>query len=157
MAPYPRPLFDAPQAWRWYRDALRPDAIRAAQDERAVTPSPKATASGVDGGRPVLLDRNAQRLHLCPVIPSPSRFGAPPMDEAARYFIEGVKFDPWFVFQEPLPDDLDLAALQELRPVVYALLHALDFTLDEATELIGLLAEIDRRIALMERLRSSNR
>jgi hypothetical protein len=79
------------------------------------------------------------------------------MDEAARYFIEGVKFDPWFVFQEPLPDDLDLAALQELRPVVYALLHALDFTLDEATELIGLLAEIDRRIALMERLRSSNR
>ena len=42
------------------------------------------------------------------------------MDEAARYFIEGVKFDPWFVFQEPLPDDLDLAALQELRPVAAA-------------------------------------
>jgi uncharacterized protein (UPF0332 family) len=38
-------------------------------------------------------------------------------------------------------------ALQELRPVVYAHLHALDFTLDEATPLIGRLAEIDRRIA----------
>jgi hypothetical protein len=37
--------------------------------------------------------------------------------------------------------------LQELRPVVYAHLRALDFTLDEATPLIGRLAEIDRRIA----------
>jgi predicted nucleotidyltransferase len=38
-------------------------------------------------------------------------------------------------------------ALHELRPVVYAHLHALDFTLDEATPLIGRLAEIDHRIA----------
>jgi hypothetical protein len=36
-------------------------------------------------------------------------------------------------------------------------LHTLDFTLDEATPLIGLLAEIDRRIALMELLQSPNR
>jgi hypothetical protein len=38
-------------------------------------------------------------------------------------------------------------ALQELRPVVYAHLHALDFTRDEVTPLIVRLAEIDRRIA----------
>ena len=59
------------------------------------------------------------------------------MDEAARYFIEGVRCDPWFVMEKPLPDDLDLAALQEIRPVVYALLHVLDFTLDEARRLSG--------------------
>lgn len=35
-------------------------------------------------------------------------------------------------------------------------MHVLDFTLDEATLIIGLLAEIDRRIILIERLRSSN-
>jgi hypothetical protein len=79
------------------------------------------------------------------------------MDEAARYFVEGVRFDPWFAIEQPLPDDLDLASLQEVRPVVYALLHALDFTLDEATPIVGLLVEIDRRIALIERLQSSNR
>ena len=79
------------------------------------------------------------------------------MDEAARYFIEGVRFDPWFAIEQPLPDGLDLAALQELRPTVYALLHALDFTLDEAIPIIGLLVEIDRRIALIERLRPVNR
>jgi hypothetical protein len=79
------------------------------------------------------------------------------MDEAARYFIEGVRFDPWFAIEQPLPDGLDLAALQELRPTVYALLHALDFTLDEAIPIIGLLVEIDRRIALIEPLRPVNR
>ena len=79
------------------------------------------------------------------------------MDEAARYFIEGVRFDPWFAIEQPLPDSLDLAALQELRPTVYALLHALDFTLDEAIPIIGLLVEIDRRIALIERLQRVNR
>lgn len=40
------------------------------------------------------------------------------MDEVARYFIEGVRCDPWFVIEQSLPDDLDLAALQEIRPVV---------------------------------------
>jgi hypothetical protein len=79
------------------------------------------------------------------------------MDAAARDFIEDVRVDPWLALELPLPDDLDLAALQEVRPLVYALLHALHFTLDEATSLIGLLAEIDRRVALMERLQSTNR
>jgi hypothetical protein len=80
------------------------------------------------------------------------------MDAAAREFIEYVRIDPWDAIDldEPLPNDLDLAALQELRSVVYALLHALDFTLDEATPIIGRLVEIDRRIVLNERLRSSN-
>ena len=79
------------------------------------------------------------------------------MDEAARYFLEGVWFDPWFAIEQPLPDGLDLAALQELRPTVYALLHALDFTHDEAIPIIGLMVEIDRRIALIEPLRPVNR
>lgn len=39
---------------------------------------------------------------------------------------------------------------------LYALLHALDFTLDEAAPIIARWAEIDRRIALIEPLRSSN-
>ena len=54
--------------------------------------------------------------------------------------------------EHPLPHDLLLAALQELRSIVYALLRALDFTPDEATPVIGRLTEIDRRIVLDERL-----
>jgi hypothetical protein len=49
----------------------------------------------------------------------------------------GVEGDPWFALEWPLPDDLDLASLQVIRPIVYALLHALDLTLDEATGLTG--------------------
>jgi hypothetical protein len=79
------------------------------------------------------------------------------MDAAARDFIEDVRVDPWFALELPVPDDLELAALQEVRPLDYALLHALDFTLDEATPLIGRLAEIDRRITLMKLLQSPNR
>jgi hypothetical protein len=75
---------------------------------------------------------------------------------AARYFIEGVRYDPWLATEQPLPDGLDLAASQELRPTVYALLHALD-SFDEAIPVLGLLVEIDRRIALFERLRPLNR
>ena len=63
---------------------------------------------------------------------------------AARDFIEDVRVDPRFALELSLPEGLDLPALQEVRPVVYALLHALDFTLDEATPIIGLLVEIDR-------------
>jgi len=44
--------------------------------------------------------------------------------------------------------------LRDVRPVVYALLHALDFT--RRTPIIGRLAEIDRRIALIELVQSSN-
>jgi hypothetical protein len=43
--------------------------------------------------------------------------------------------------------------LPEIRPVVYALL---DFTLDEATPIVGLLAEINRRIHLAELVQPSN-
>ena len=71
------------------------------------------------------------------------------MDEAARYFIETLQDDPWFAIEHPLllpwPDDLD--ALAYFRAAVYALLHALDFTPDEALPLIGRLVEIARRIA----------
>jgi hypothetical protein len=52
-------------------------------------------------------------------------------------FMAGVEGDPWFALEWPLPDDLDLASLQVIRPIVYALLHALDLTLDEATGLTG--------------------
>ena len=52
-----------------------------------------------------------------------------------------------FAIEQPLLDSLDFAALRKLRPVVYALLQALNFTLDDAAPIIGLLAEIDRRIA----------
>jgi hypothetical protein len=39
------------------------------------------------------------------------------MDAAARDFIEDVRVDPWLALELPLPDDLDLAALQEVRPL----------------------------------------
>jgi hypothetical protein len=68
------------------------------------------------------------------------------MNEAACYFMEGVRVGLWFAMEHPLPHDLHLAAQQELRSIVYALLHALDFMPDEPTPLIGRLAEIDRRI-----------
>jgi hypothetical protein len=76
--------------------------------------------------------------------------------DAARFLIDGMRVDPWFAMEHPLPHDLHLAALQELSSIVYPLLHALDFTLDEAAPLIGRLMEIDRRIVLIERLRPSN-
>jgi hypothetical protein len=51
---------------------------------------------------------------------------------------------------EPLPESLDdLAALLDLRSIVYAVIHTLQWSLDDSLELIGRLAEIDRRIALI--------
>jgi hypothetical protein len=76
--------------------------------------------------------------------------------EAARFLIEGVGVDPWLAMEHPLPHDLHLAALQELHSIFYALLPALDFTVDAAAPLIGRLMEIDRRIVLIERLRPFN-
>lgn len=75
------------------------------------------------------------------------------IDTAAREFVEAVYYDPWDAMDLdlPLPDGLDLDALQSVRPVVYALLQALDLTLGEATGLIGRLVEIDRRIARLTR------
>ena len=82
------------------------------------------------------------------------------MDAEALAFMQFVvRLDPWEAIDldEPLPDGLDLAALQELRAVVYALLHVLAFPLDEAAPIIGRLAELDRRIALAELLQSPKR
>jgi hypothetical protein len=78
----------------------------------------------------------------------PNRPGSLEGNELA---LNALYCDPWNAmdFDVPLPDGLDLAALQSLRPIVYALLQALDLTLDEATGLIGRLIEIDRRIARM--------
>ena len=65
------------------------------------------------------------------------------MDAAARAFIKYVRIDPWEAIDldQPLPADHP-AALLQLRAIVYALLQALDFTLDEATPIIGRLVEI---------------
>lgn len=45
---------------------------------------------------------------------------------------------------------MDAADLGLWAAVVYALLHALDLTLDESTPLIGRLVEINRRIAAFD-------
>jgi hypothetical protein len=44
-----------------------------------------------------------------------------------------------------------------VRVIVYAVIHSLRWTLDDSLELIGRLAEIDRRIAMIERLASNSR
>jgi hypothetical protein len=49
----------------------------------------------------------------------------------------------------------DAAALKRLRPIVYAVIHALSWSLDDSLGLVGRLVEIDRRIAIIER-RSSH-
>ena len=80
------------------------------------------------------------------------------MDDAARDFVFLVELcDPWSAITEPLPDQLDdLDALRRVRSIVYAIIHALRWTLGDSLELIGRLAEIDRRIAMIERLASNN-
>jgi hypothetical protein len=57
--------------------------------------------------------------------------------------------DPWEVLELPLPDGLDRDQLQQVRMIVYAILHLLDLTLDEAIPLIGRLVQIDRRLAVV--------
>ena len=65
--------------------------------------------------------------------------------------------DPWSAITEPLPDQLDdVDALRRVRSIVYAIIHALRWTLDDSLELIGRLAEIDRCIAMIERLASNS-
>ena len=60
--------------------------------------------------------------------------------------------DPWAAITEPLPAGLyNLGALKRLRPIVYAVIHAFTWSLDDSLGLIGRLAEIDRRIAQIER------
>ena len=67
----------------------------------------------------------------------------------AGEFLSLLWCDPWEVTEWPLPDDLDLNGLHQVRMIVYAVLQVLDLTLDESTPLIGRLVEIDRRIARM--------
>jgi hypothetical protein len=78
------------------------------------------------------------------------------MDDKAELFMLEIEHDPWAAIAEPLPESLyDLDALTRLRPIVYAVIHAFTWSLDDSLWLIGRLAEIDRRIALIER-RSSH-
>ena len=72
------------------------------------------------------------------------------VDEAAS-FLDDLSYDPWLAVELPLPAELDPEALQAVRAIVYAVIQAVDFTLDELTALIGRLVEIDRRLAAGER------
>jgi len=73
-----------------------------------------------------------------------------PVDEAAS-FLRDLSDDPWLAVELQLPAELDAEALRAARAIVYAVIHAVDFTLDESTTLIGRLVEIDRRLAAAER------
>jgi hypothetical protein len=78
------------------------------------------------------------------------------MDDRAELFMLEIEHDPWAAITESLPESLDdLDALKRLSPIVYAVIHALTWSLDDSLALIGRLVEIDRRIAQIER-RSSH-
>jgi len=78
------------------------------------------------------------------------------MDDEAEFFMFEIAHDSWAMITEPLPESLyDLDALKRLRPIVYAVIHAFTWSLDDSLGLIGRLVEIDRRIAVIER-RSSH-
>jgi hypothetical protein len=67
-----------------------------------------------------------------------------------------IEHDPSAPITAPLPESLyDLDVLKRLRPIVYAVIHAFTWSLDDSLGLIGQLVEIDRRIAVIER-RSSH-
>ena len=72
------------------------------------------------------------------------------VDEAAS-FLDDLSYDPWLAVELPLPAELDAEALRAVRAIVYAVIQAVDFTLDKSTALIGRLVEIDRRLAAGER------
>jgi hypothetical protein len=74
------------------------------------------------------------------------------MEDEAEMFMFEIEHDPWAAITEPLPESLyDLDALKQLRSIVYAVIHAFDWGLDDSLGLIGRLVEIDRRISLIER------
>jgi hypothetical protein len=69
------------------------------------------------------------------------------MDAEAELFMFEIEHDPWAAITEPLPDSLyDLDSLTRLRSIVYAVIHAFTWSLDDSLGLIGQLAEIDRRM-----------
>ena len=72
------------------------------------------------------------------------------VDEAASFFRD-LSDDPWLAVELPLPAELDAEALRAVRAIVYAVIQAVDFTLEESTALIGRLVEIDRRLAAADR------
>ena len=74
------------------------------------------------------------------------------MGDEARIVHVRIEHHPWTATTEPLPESLyDLDALKRLRPIVYAVIHAFTWNLDDSLGLIGRLVEIDRRISLIER------
>ena len=77
------------------------------------------------------------------------------MDEEARYFLEGIEFDPWTAAELPVPGGLDVDGLRRVWLIVHAIIHALDCTLDECLPLIGRLVEIDRRLEAAQHGESS--
>jgi hypothetical protein len=65
------------------------------------------------------------------------------MDDEAELFMFEIEHDPWAAITEPLPESLyDLDALRRLRPIVYAVIHAFTWSLDDSLGLIGRLVEI---------------
>jgi hypothetical protein len=106
---------------------------------RGFSPPTKRGAAPCPGPRPSLLDRREpHKLARCCFAIWSCPWTQRPTTSWSRCNT---------IHDEPLPAGLELAALQRLRAVVYASLQALDFTLDEATAIIGRLVEIDRRIA----------
>ena len=73
------------------------------------------------------------------------------MDEASAYLFSIEIDDPWSAVGLPLPDGLDSDQLQRARVIIYPIIQALDWTLDESLPLIGRLAEIDRRLEMQAR------
>ena len=53
-----------------------------------------------------------------------------PVDEAAS-FLDDLSYEPWLAVELPLPGELDAEALRAVRAIVYAVIQAVDFTLDE--------------------------
>ena len=72
------------------------------------------------------------------------------MDRETAQFCYALQGDPWAVldFDLPLPADLD--TLRHARDILYAIIHSVRCTLDDALPMIGRLIEIDRRIAALK-------
>jgi hypothetical protein len=76
-------------------------------------------------------------------------------DDDPAAFVARVEYDAWIVFEEELPQALDIDALRALRDAAHAVIHALDGTLDDALPFIARLVEIDRRLQAAARRRQT--